>query len=56
MPIPSISSQQTVEQIEIIQEVDLQDVSKVNDSVMNKNKEIQYSFLQKKYSRKRKMD
>ena len=53
--IPSTSSQQIVEQTEVIQEVS-PEVSKVNHSVMNKKHGIEYSFLEKKDCRKRKMD
>ena len=42
----SINSQQTVEQIEAIQVVVLPKVSKINESVMNEKKEIQYNFVQ----------
>ena len=51
------SFQQTVEQIEVIREVVLQEVSKLTISVTQKrNNDIQYSFLQKNHSRKIKMD
>ena len=49
--IPSTSSQQIVEQTEVIQEVS-PEVSKVNHSVMNKKHGIEYSFLQKKDQKK----
>lgn len=42
-----LSSQQSVEQIEVIQEVVLPEVSKL-DLLMDKTQEIQYGFLQKK--------
>ena len=49
-------SLQTIEQIEVIQQVVPLEVSKLNDYV-NKNKEIKYSFLQKKIDcKKRKKD
>ena len=49
------SPQQTVEQIEVIQEVVLPEVSKSNHSVIKKGNETQFSFLQMKESKKRKM-
>ena len=44
----STFSRQTVEQLEVIQELVFPEVSKVNDLVINKKYEDQYSFLQKK--------
>ena len=46
------SSQQTVQQIEVIQEVILPEVSKLNES-MTQESEIQYSFPHKKNSWKK---
>ena len=41
-------SQQTVEQTEVIQEVVIPEVSKLNHSLMNKIKKIKYRFFRKK--------
>ena len=46
--IPSTFSQETVEQLEVIQKVVLSEVSKLTDLVIKKTKVDPYSFLQKK--------
>ena len=46
--IQSTFSQETVEQLEVIQKVVLSEVSKLTDLVIKKTKVDSYSFLQKK--------
>ena len=46
--IQSTFSQETVEQLEVIQKVVLSEVSKLTDLVIKKTKVDPYSFLQKK--------
>ena len=50
--VPS-SSSQVVHQIEVIQEVVLPGVSKLNDSSLDREKETKHNFLQKKTLEKR---
>ena len=50
------TSSQIVEQIEVVKEIGLPEISKLNDSVENKNQGVQTVSSGKKDSRKTKMD